>query len=99
MRQNPAQQHRTGRSSGKGTSAYRAASRRPESRRGTRPVARRRTAIAAGRRRSRRPLLFFALVACVAGTFAAVFADIGALVALFALVGLLLSAVVVRAED
>jgi hypothetical protein len=34
----------------------------------------------------------------VAGTFAAVFADIGALVALFSLAGLLLSAVVVRAE-
>ena len=61
-------------------------------------MARRRTAIAASRRRSRRPLLFFALVASVAGTFAAVFADIAMLVAFFATVGLLLSAVVVRAE-
>jgi Flp pilus assembly protein TadB len=99
MRQNPAQQHRTGRSSGKGASAYRAASRRRGTRRGTRPVARSRTpAIAAGRRRSRQPLLVFALVACVAGTFAAVFANIATLVALFALVGLVLSAVVIRAE-
>ena len=60
-------------------------------------MARGRRAIAAGRRK-RRPLLFFAVVASVAGTFAAVFADIGALVALFALVGLLLCAVVIRAE-
>jgi hypothetical protein len=34
----------------------------------------------------------------VAGTFAAVFADIATLVALFAIVGLVLSAVVIRAE-
>jgi hypothetical protein len=95
MRQNPAQQHRTGRSSGKGAPAYQAASRRS----GTERVARRRTAIAAGRKRRRRPLLFFALVASVAGTFAAIFADIATLVALFALLGLLLCAVVIRAED
>ena len=60
-------------------------------------MARGRRAIATGRRK-RRPLLFFAVVVSVAGTFAAVFADIGALVALFALAGLLLSAVVIRAE-
>lgn len=96
MRQNPAQQHRTGRSSGKGESAYRAASKRP----GPGRVARRRTAMAASRRRrkSRRPLLFFAVVASFAAELAAIFADIGVLVALFALVGLLLCAVVIRAE-
>lgn len=94
MRRNPAQQHRTGRSSGKGASAYRAASRRP----GPGRVARsRRTAFAASERR-RRPLLFFALVAIVAGLFAASFADMVAFVALFALTGLLLCAVVIRAE-
>ncbi len=86
MRQTWAQ-HRTGRSSGK-----------PRHRR----AVCKRTTIAAGRRRRRRrrrrPLLFLAVVASVAGTYAAIFADIVALVALFALVGLLLSAVVIRAE-
>ena len=61
-------------------------------------MTRRRTASAAGRRRRRQPLLFFAVVISVAGTFAAIFADIAALVALFALAGLLLCAVVIRAE-
>ncbi len=94
MRRNPAQQHRTGRSSGKEASAYRAAPRGL----GTGRVACRRRAIAAGRNRRRRPLLFFALVASVAVMFAAVFADIATLVALFATVGLLLCTVVIRAE-
>lgn len=94
MRRNQAQQHRSGRSSGRETPAYRVASRRPRPRR----AARRRTVIAADRRR-RRPLLFFALVASVAAQLAAAFADIGALVALFSLTALLLCAVVIRAGD
>jgi len=104
MRQNQAQRPRTDRSSGKRASAYRATSRRPQPRRVSprrpRPErsARRRTAIAADRR-SRRSLLFFVLVVSVAAQFTAVFADSGALVALFTLTGLLLSAVVIRAED
>lgn len=94
MRRNPAQQHRTGWSSGQGESAYRAASRRLAPGR----VARRRRAAIAASQRRRRPLLFFALVATVAGMFAVIFADIVALVALFALTGLLLCAVVIRTE-
>ena len=93
MRRTSTQQHRTGWLSGEGASAYRADSGRP----GHGREARKRTASASNRRR-RRPLLFFAVVASVAGTFAAVFADIVALVAIFAVVGLLLSAVVMRAE-
>jgi hypothetical protein len=61
-------------------------------------AARRRTAVAAGRR-SRRPLLFYVLVASVAAQLVALFADSGALMALVTLAGLLLCAVVIRAED
>lgn len=104
MGRNQAHRHRTVRSSGRGASAYRASSRRPRpgraSSRRPRPerVARRRTATASGRR-SRRPLLFYVLVASVSAQIAAAFAGIGALVALFTLTGLLLSAVAIHAED
>ncbi len=103
MRQNQAQQRRTVRLSGKGTSAYRASFRRRRPRRasserpGPERVARRRTAIAADRR-SRRPLLFYVLVASVSAQIAAAFMGIGALVALFTLTGLLMSAVAIHAE-
>jgi hypothetical protein len=103
MGRNQAQRHRTARSSGKGAPAYRASSRRPLPRRasserpGPERVARRRTAISAGRR-SRRPLLFYVLVASVSAQIAAAFAGMGVLVALFTLTGLLLSAVAIHAE-
>jgi hypothetical protein len=61
-------------------------------------VARRRTAIAAGRRK-RRPLLFYVLVVSVFAQIAAAFAGAGALLALFTLTGLSLSAVAIHAED
>ena len=102
-RRNQAQRHRTVRPAGKGTSAYRASSRRPRPRRASseRPrrdrVARRRRAVAAGRR-SRRSLLFYVLVASVSAQIAAAFAGIGTLVALFTLTGLLLSAIAIHAE-
>ena len=60
-------------------------------------MARRRTAVAADRR-SRRPLLFYVLVASVTAQIAAAFAGIGVLVALFTLTGLLMSAVAIHAE-
>src|SRR5918997_4557722 len=103
MGRNQAQRHRTARPSGKGAPAYRASSGRPRPRRassrrpGPERVARRRKAISAGRR-SRRPLLFYVLVASVSAQIAAAFAGIGALVALFTLTGLLLSAVAIHAE-
>ena len=93
MRQHSVQ-HRTGRSTGKGASAYRSASRRPRAAR--RSVARRRAAIAAGRKGGR-PLLFYAVVASVAGELAAVAVDKEALVLLFSLTGLFLCAVIFRA--
>jgi hypothetical protein len=49
-------------------------------------------------RRSRRPLLFYVLVASVSSQIAAAFAGMGALVALFTLTGLLLSAMAIYAE-
>ena len=103
MRQNQAQQRRTVRLSGKGTSAYRASSRRRRPRRasserpGPERVARRRTAIAANRK-SRRPLLFYVLVASVSAQIAAAFMGMEALVALFTLTGLLMSAVAIHTE-
>ena len=93
MRQNSVQ-HRTGRSSGKVVSAYRSASRRPRAAR--RPETRRRAAIAAGRK-GRRPLLFYALTASVAGELTAVAVDKEVLVLLFSLTGLFLCAVIFRA--
>jgi hypothetical protein len=75
-------QHRTGRSSGKGASAYRSAFRRPRAAR--RPVTR------------RRPLFFYALTASVAGGLAAVVFDMQVLVLLFSLTGLFLCAVFFR---
>ena len=94
MRQHSVQ-HRTGRSSRKGASAHRAVPRRPRAAR--RPaVTRRRAAIAAGRR-SRRPLLFYAVTASVAGELAAIVIGMEALVLLFSLTGLFLCAVILQA--
>ena len=98
MGRNQAQRHRTVRSSVKGAPAYQAPRRsRPGRASSERLVpkraARRRTA--AGRR-SRQPLLLYALVASVAAQLAAAFAGSGALLALFTLLGLLLSAVVIH---
>ena len=64
---------------------------------GPKQAARRRTAVGAGRR-GRRPLLFYVLVASVAAQLAAAFAGSVTLTALFTLLGLLLCAVVIRAE-
>ncbi len=102
MRQNQVQRHCTVRSSGKGVPAYRASRRlrpgRASSRRlGPKRAARTRTAVGAGRR-SRRPLLFFVLVASVAAQLAAAFAGSAALMAFITLTGLLLCAVVIRTE-
>ena len=93
MRQHSVQ-HRTGRSSGKGASAYRSASGRPRAAR--RPVTRRRAAISAGRK-GRRPLLFYVLAASVAEELAAIIVDKEALVLLFSLTGLCLCAMMFRA--
>jgi hypothetical protein len=49
-------------------------------------------------RRSRRPLLFYVLVASVSAQIAAAFMGIGTLVALFTLTGLLMSAVAIHTE-
>jgi hypothetical protein len=84
-------QQRTGRSTRKGASAYRAASRRPGR------VARKRKAIAADRRRRRRPLLFYALAASFAAELAAIVVDAEALVLLFSLTTLFLCAVAFQA--
>ncbi len=103
MGRNQAQRHRTVRSSGRGAPAYRGSSgrRRPGRASSERPgperAARRRTAIAVGWR-SRRPLLFYVLVASVSAQIAAAFAGIGALVALFTITGLLLSAMAIHAK-
>jgi hypothetical protein len=94
MRQIPTR-HRTGRFSGKKASAYRAASSRPLPRHPQ--VTGRRTAVAAGRRRKRRPLLFYALVVSVAGELAAIAISMQALVLLFSLTALFLCAMVFRA--
>lgn len=60
-------------------------------------MARGRTAISAGRR-SRRPLLFYVLVASVSAQLAALSVDRGALLALFTVAGLLVSALAIHAE-
>lgn len=97
MRLNPEQQ-RNAPSSGKGASAYRAASRRrPRAGR----VVRRRTAIAAGRARrrsKRRLLLFYALIASVAVELAAIIVDMEALVLVFSLTALFLCGMLFQAE-
>jgi hypothetical protein len=98
MRQSPQRRHRTGRSSGKRASAYRAASRRSSVPR-RRGATRSQTAMAEGRRRRRRPLLFYALVASVAGELAAIVFDMGALVLLFLLTAVFLCAVIFRAAE
>ncbi len=103
MGRTQAQRRRTVRASVKGAPAYRASSRRrrpgraSSERPGPKRVARRRTAIAADRK-SRRPLLFYVLVASVSAQIAAAFMGMGALVALFTLTGLLMSAVAIHAE-
>jgi uncharacterized membrane protein HdeD (DUF308 family) len=51
------------------------------------------------RRRRRRPLLFYALVASVAGELAAIVFDMGALVLLFLLTAVFLCAVIFRAAE
>ncbi len=85
--------HRTGRSFRKRAPAHRAVSTRA----GRRPVlARRRAALAAGRR-GRRPLFFYAMAASVAGELAAMVVDMEALVLLFSLTGLFLCTVIFRA--
>ena len=88
-------QHRTGRSFGKGAPAHRVAPRRPRAGRRT-AVTRKRAALAVGRRR-RRPLIFYAVAASVAGELAAIVFDMEALVLLFSLTGLLLCTVIFRA--
>ena len=91
MRQHSVQ-HRTGRSFGKGAPAHRVAPKRPRA--GRRPAtARGRAVIAAGRRR-RRPLIFYAVAASVAGELAAIVVDMEALVLLFSLTGVFLCAVI-----
>jgi hypothetical protein len=87
-------QHRTGRSFGKGTPARRVAPRRPRTRRRT-ATRRGRAVITAGRRR-RRPLIFYAVAASVAGEIAAIAVDTEALVLLFSLTGLFLCTVIFR---
>ncbi len=100
MGRNQAQRQRTVRSSGKKAPAHRAFRRpRPGRAFSERPrpkrAARRRKAVGAGRR-SRRPLLFYLLVASVAAQIAAAFAGNGVLVALFTLWALLVCAVVIH---
>ncbi len=103
MGRSQAQRHRAVRSTGKGTSAYRASSRRPRPRRASsegpvpKRAARRRRAVATGRRK-RRPLLFYVLVASVSAQIAAAFAGTGALLALFTIMGLLLSAMAIHGQ-
>ena len=60
-------------------------------------MARGRTALAAGRRKRRRPLIFYAVAASVAGELAAIAVDTEALVLLFSLTGLFLCTVIFRA--
>jgi hypothetical protein len=88
-------QHRTGRSFGKGASARRVT---PGGRRAGRQtaVARGPATMAAGRRR-RRPLMFYAVAASLAGELAAILVDMEALVLLFSLTGLILCTVIFRA--
>jgi hypothetical protein len=89
-------QYRTGRSFGKGASALRVAPRRPTAGRRIAATTRGRAMIAAGRR-SRRPLIFYAVAASVAGELAAIVVDMEALVLLFSLTGLFLCTVIFRA--
>jgi hypothetical protein len=88
-------QHRTGRSFGKGASAYRAAPRRPRA--GRRPAVTRRGAANAAGRRRRQTLFFYAVTASVAGELVAIVVDMEVLVLVFSLTGLLLCAVVFQA--
>ena len=88
-------EHRTSRSFGKGAPEHRLAPRRPRAGR-RRVTAGRRAALAAGRRR-RRALIFYAVVASVAGELAAIVVDVEALELLFSLTGLYLCTVIFRA--
>jgi hypothetical protein len=85
--------YRTGRSFGKGASAHRVAPRRPRAGRRTAATTRGRAALAAGRGR-RRPLIFYAVAASLAGELAAIILDMEALVLLFSLMGLFLCTVI-----
>jgi hypothetical protein len=90
--------YRTGRSFGKGASAHRVAPRRPRGGRRTAATTRgRRAALAAGRGERRRPLIFYAVAASLAGELAAIVLDMEALVLLFSLMGLFLCTVIFRA--
>ena len=60
-------------------------------------MTRKRAALAAGRRKRRRPLIFYAVAASVAGELVAIVFDMEALVLLFSLTGLLLCTVIFRA--
>ena len=59
-------------------------------------MTRRRAALAAGRR-SRRPLIFYAVATTLAGELAAIVVDVEVLVLLFSLAGLFLCTVIFRA--
>ena len=87
--------HRTGRYFGKEASAHRVAPRRPRAGRRT-AVTRGRAVIAASRRR-RRPLIFYAVAASLAGELAAMVVEMEELVLLFSLTGLFLCTVIFRA--
>ena len=95
MRQDSVQ-HRTVRSFGKGASAHRTSPRKPRA--GREPaVTRRRAALDASRRKRRRPLIFYAVAASVAGELVAIVVDVEVLVLLFSLAGLFLCTVIFRA--
>src|SRR5919112_378515 len=90
-------QHRTSRSFEKGAPARRVAPWRPRAGRRTTAVTRSRAALAAGRRKRRQPLIFYAVATSIAGELVAIVVDVEALVLLFSLVGLFLCAVIFRA--
>ena len=94
MQHDPVQQS-TGRSFGKGTPAHRVAPRRPRA--GHRTATTRGRAVIAAGRRSRRPLIFYAVAASVVGELAAIAVDTEALVLLFSLTGLFICAMIFRA--
>jgi hypothetical protein len=75
---------------------HRVAPRRPRARRRTAATTRGRAVIAVSRGR-RRPLVFCAVAACLAGELAAIVVGMEALVLLFSLTGLFLCTVIFRA--
>ena len=60
-------------------------------------MTRRRAALDASRRKRRRPLIFYAVAASVAGGLVAIVLDVEVLVLLFSLTGLFLCTVIFRA--